>query len=251
MHLALEGLHGVLTLDQPERRNALSGRMLAELGDAVEALENWDGVTLLVQGAGGYFCAGADLKMVSAQGTTAADAVVMGAYVRQVLTRLRRLPVVSVAAVEGGALGGGAELTTACDHRVLAADATLRFVQVSLGVCTGWGGGSRLVRMLGRARAMRLLGTAEPINAQQALDLGLADRLAPSGEAARVAAGLLASYRTHPPQAVRAMKAVVAAADDAPLDTALAVEAEAFESLWGSGANKAALARKQKKKKKR
>jgi ethylmalonyl-CoA/methylmalonyl-CoA decarboxylase len=151
-----------------------------------------------------------------------------------------------VAAIEGGALGGGAELATACDHLVMASDAAVRFVQVSLGVCTGWGGGPRLVRLLGRRDALRLLGTACRVSAQQALQLGLADRLAPPGAAAQVAGELLEPYLAHPTPAVRAMKAVVAAADDVPLDAALAVEAKLFGGLWGGEANQAALAPRRK-----
>ncbi len=242
VRLDLTGPGAVLTLDQPARRNALSGKMLAELADAVDALEAWDGATLIVTGEGGFFCAGADLNMLAAHVHTAADAEALGAFVRGTLTRLRRLPVISVAAVEGGALGGGAELTTACDHRVLARDARVRFVQVTLGVCTGWGGGPRLVRLVGRGRALDLLASARQLGAQEALQLGLAERLAPPGDALRVASELLAPYRAHAAPAVKAMKAVVAEADDAPLDDALAVEARRFADLWGGPTNQQALA---------
>ncbi len=245
--LDLQGPDAVLTLNQPRRRNALSGPMLAQLADAVDVLADWHGATLLIQGRGGFFCAGADLNMLAAHVHDADDGERLGDFVRQTLTRLRRLPVVSVAAVEGGALGGGAELMTACDHRVLAADATARFVQVSLGVCTGWGGGPRLVRLLGRGPALTLLGAAPHVPAQRALHLGLADRLAPPGHAAQVAGDLLAPYRAHPAAAVKAMKAIVASADDATLDAALAVEAACFKSLWGGPANQAALASRRKK----
>ena len=196
------------------------------------------GATLVVEGAAGFFCSGADLKMIGQHVSTADQGARFGAFVREVFTRLRRLPVVSVAAVEGGALGGGAELTTACDHRVLARDSTLRFVQASLGVCTGWGGGARLTRLVGRQRALRVLGTACPVSAQEALSWGLADRLAPPGEAGRVARELLAAYCQHPAPAVRSMKAIVAAADDAPLDAALATEAACFEALWEGDGNR-------------
>jgi ethylmalonyl-CoA/methylmalonyl-CoA decarboxylase len=216
--------------------------MLAELADAVDTLADWSGATLIVRGAGGFFCSGADLNMIADQIAAPAEGKDLGDFVRQLLTRLRRLPIVSVAAVEGGALGGGAELITACDHCVIASDATVRFVQASLGLSTGWGGGPRLVRLLGRRSALRLLGTACPVTAQAALSLGLADRLAPRGEAARVAADLLEPYRRHPRQAVRAMKAIVAAADDTPLDQALGLEGEEFSKLWGGSANRAALA---------
>ncbi len=248
MTLDLAGEDAVLTLSQPARRNALSGRMLAQLADAVDALEAWEGATLLVRGQGGFFCAGADLNMLAAHIHSADDGRDLGAFVRETLTRLRRLPVISVAAIEGGALGGGAELTTACDHRVLARDASLRFVQVRMGVCTGWGGGPRLVGLLGRGRALELLGTAVQVQAQRALALGLVDRVAPVGEADRVASELLSAYRIHPAPAVRAMKAVVAVADDAVLDEALAVEAHHFGSLWGGQANRAALAPRRSKK---
>ncbi|ETV82952.1 hypothetical protein, variant 2 [Aphanomyces astaci] len=99
----------------------------------------------------------------------------MSRVMTHALTRLRRLPFPSVAVVEGAAIGGGAEITTACDFRVLARSASIQFVHGRMGVSPGWGGGARLVQLVGRQRALRLLGRTEKVAAADAEVLGLAD----------------------------------------------------------------------------
>jgi len=103
----------------------------------------------------------------------------MCAFMQDVTTRFTRLPCISVGVVVGGAVGGGTELTTACDHRIFAQGATWHAVQPRMGLSTGWGGGARLVRLVGRSRALRLLAGSEPIDADAALRMGLADAVVP------------------------------------------------------------------------
>lgn len=237
-----------LTLDHPSASNALTGRMITQLGAVIGALErqcadpSWGGVGLIVQGAGGRaFCAGADLRMVRQHLDTPLLAEHMCRLMQDLTERLSRLPLVSVAAIEGAAIGGGAELAMACDLRVLAKDAQIRFVQARMGLSPGWGGGARLVRRVGRERALRLLGAAESMAGEQALALGLVDALAAPGETALEAARRLGPFCAHAPAAQRAAKAVVALASGIP-EAAYAAERAIFTALWGGPAHRAAMA---------
>lgn len=158
------------------------------------------------------------------------------------ITQRRRAPLVSIACL-GNALGGGAELSTAADFRVMAPGSTkVQFVQARMGVSCGWGGASRLVRLVGRRRALQLLGAAVPLDAEGALEAGFVDLLCEDGEELQHAAWrLLAPFLRHTTEALRSIKLGVAAADDLEWDRARDVETDAFRITWGSDANKHAL----------
>ncbi|KAG3121137.1 hypothetical protein PI125_g478 [Phytophthora idaei] len=134
----------VVVIHSPSARNALSAKMMAELADIVALLENPDVHgklnAVVLRGTGGWFCAGADLKVAQQELTSPEAGAAMGALMIDTLTKFRRLPLVSVACIEGGAYGGGAELATACDFRILEAKAVIQFVQVRMGVSSAWGG---------------------------------------------------------------------------------------------------------------
>lgn len=232
-----------LELAQPARRNALSAPMIVGLADAVQELhDGCDGlVGLILVGAEGYFCAGADFDLVTAHLATRADGVAISELMHTVTTTLADLPLVSVAVIEGGAVGGGAELATAADLRVIAQGATVRFVHTRLGLVPGWGGGTRVVRLVGAARGLQLLGAAVALDADEALSWGLADRVAGSGLAEAEAERLLAPFLEGVPAAVRAAKAVVVAARSLPRDEALAAERILFGGRWKSTENREAL----------
>eukprot|EP00611_Tribonema_gayanum_P006562 TRINITY_DN1582_c0_g1_i3.p2 TRINITY_DN1582_c0_g1~~TRINITY_DN1582_c0_g1_i3.p2 ORF type:complete len:174 (-),score=49.87 TRINITY_DN1582_c0_g1_i3:4-525(-) len=151
--------------------------MMVELADAVAAVERWHrGVALILTAEGDRaFCAGADLALALNHLTTPGDGRLMCALMTDTLHRLRALPLVSVAAVKGPAVGGGAELSTACDYRVMSSAAHIRFVQVKMGVSTGWGGAARLTRIVGSRQALRLLAWGEQLSASAAQQLGLVD----------------------------------------------------------------------------
>lgn len=169
----------VLQIHNPSARNALSGKMMAELADAVARLEDprVHGAlnAVILAGTGGWFCAGADLRVAQKQLASNDAGTAMSALMVDTLTRFRRLPLVSFAVVEGGAYGGGAELATSCDYRVVEASAIVQFVQARMGVSPGWGGGARLYKLVGRQHALRLLCTATKTSAEDAVALGLAD----------------------------------------------------------------------------
>lgn len=174
----------VIEVHNPSSRNALSGKMMAEFADVVTTLEDQSVYqklcAVIVRGNGGWFCAGADLKVAKQELSSRNAGTAMSALMADTLNRFRRLPLISVAVVEGGAFGGGAELSTSCDFRLMADNAVIQFVQARMGVTPGWGGGARLHKIVGRQHALRALCSAEKITPKTATAMGLVDRVIPS-----------------------------------------------------------------------
>lgn len=174
-----------LTLQNVERRNSLSGPMMCQLGEAVRSVETWeDGRVLLLSGEGGHFCSGADLGTVRQAIDTPERGALMSQLMTDTLNRLRNLPLLSIAAIDGAAVGGGAELCIATDLRVLSLNATIQFVHTRLGAAPGWGGAARLTQEIGRSSALRLLLLAEKLDVEAIMRLGLAHACGHEGESA-------------------------------------------------------------------
>jgi enoyl-CoA hydratase/carnithine racemase len=176
-----QGKVGVLTLDRPDRRNALSRRTLQELGRLGRELVADPGVrAIIVTGAGDkVFCAGADLK--ERQGFTNEDVRVQVGLYRTELAALDKSPKPVVAALNGSAFGGGLELALVCDLRVAAPHALIGLPETTLGIIPGAGGTQRLPRIVGEARAKEMILLGRPLSAEQALAWGLVNRVSPSG----------------------------------------------------------------------
>lgn len=224
-----------LVLDQPEVRNALSAGMMAALRRELDELLLRPPRGLLLRGEGSRaFCSGGDLRDVRAHLIDKEAGAGMCRTMGRLLDRLLEAPFPVVAAVEGVALGGGAELLTAC-HLVLAgAGARVGFVHAALGVSPGWGGGRRLLARLGPARARRVLLEARPLSDQEALRLGLVDEVVPTGTARERALALLQRSASHPPEAVAAALRIAGGAGRAE-------EERSFAELWGSPEHRARL----------
>jgi enoyl-CoA hydratase len=202
---------GVLrvTIDRAEKRNALSRALLDDLRQLFEthAVDGALRVAVLTAAGTQSFAAGGDLRDLAAI-RTLEDAIAMAAQARAALDAIRRFPVPVVAALNGVALGGGAELAVACDLRIAAAHAGIGFVQGQLNISTAWGGGIDLMRLLGPARALAVLGRGEVLDAAQAHALGLIDAIAASDEPFdRFVARFLAPLARQAPQVMRAFKA--------------------------------------------
>ncbi len=234
IRLERTGPVATLVLDNPASRNALTGAMIEQLEEHLDVLQGWnEGLGLVLRGQGTRaFCAGADLGFVRAHRHDPETGERMCRRMQEVTERLRRLPMVSVAAIEGGAWGGGAELSTCTDFRVVGSSACIHFVHARLGLSPGWGGGTRLVGLVGRRRALRLLAGSEPANAQQALAWGLVDEVAQDGCTERAARALLQPFLELRPASVRAAKTLIAAADELPAREALLRERRLFTELW-------------------
>ncbi|XP_078505013.1 ethylmalonyl-CoA decarboxylase [Lissotriton helveticus] len=234
---------GVLTLNNPNRMNAFTGTMMVELLERVKELEDWkDGKGLIVRGAGNTFCSGSDLKAVKAM-SCSHEGMKMCMYMQSTLTRLSRLPLVSVALVQGKALGGGAELSTACDFRLMTPESEIRFVHKHMGLVPGWGGAARLVHIIGGRCSLQLLSSAYKVNPEQALGMGLIDAILSSDDTALDQTHKwLSQYTRGPVEVIQAIKKVVVSGREQQLEAALRTEKDIFGTVWGGPSNLQALA---------
>lgn len=236
---------GVLrvTIDRPEKRNPLSLGVLEALRRLFGAAAADETVRLaVITGAGDRaFASGGDLAELAGY-RSAEEAAAFSRHGKAALDAIRAFPVPVVALVNGFALGGGCELALACDLRLAAASARIGMIHARLAIAPSWGGGPDLVRLVGPARALRLMLDAEPLDAPAALDAGLVDAVCPEGaDFAAWSAAQLAPWRERPRQVMAALKAVAGArgADRAVLDTA---ETEAFARAWAHPDHWAAVA---------
>ncbi len=231
VRLDLEGTVARLVIDHPSARNAISPAMMIQLASAVEALEAWPGALLCIRGQGAKaFCAGSDLSAVRGALDRPDLAQAMLTFMGQVCARLRALPQLSVACVQGAAVGGGAELMTCADLRVIQSDARVQFVHARLGLSPGWGGAARLKDLLGYSQALAVLARARPLDLPQ--HPALWHSLASDAEAETET--LLQELSALPAESVRGAKAALQSPQ---------AERESFLKLWGGAAQRKALAK--------
>ncbi|WP_026401971.1 enoyl-CoA hydratase/isomerase family protein [Actinomadura rifamycini] len=214
-----EGL-AVITIDRPEARNAIAPATMDELDEAIDAAAG--ARALVVRGAGDrVFVSGGDLKQLAAI-RTEADATAMALRMRGVCDRLAAFPAPVIAALNGHALGGGAEFAVAADIRIAADDITIGFTQSTLAIMPAWGGAERLAALVGRGRALLLAGTGETLGAAEAERAGLVDRVVPRATFDRDWRALARSLAHAPAREIKRVSAGVGA-DEA---------ARAFARLW-------------------
>jgi enoyl-CoA hydratase len=213
--------------------NALSVPLLDGLHAALDAAQA-GGVKVIVLSSAvdGFFAAGADIKHLAAIG--AASFTAYGDQMRAVNDRLAAAPFLSVAAVDGLALGGGLELAMAATMRVSGPRARYGLPEVKLGLIPGAGGTQRLPRLVGRGRALDIMLTARQVPAAEALAIGLVDRLT-GGDVAEAALALAGELAAVSLPAQRAAVAAVDAALDLPLDAGLGFEAARVQALFEHG----------------
>ncbi|CAH1782242.1 unnamed protein product, partial [Owenia fusiformis] len=234
--LTIDGVSKIATimLNYPEKMNALSGKMMVDLHDIVSELEGWtEGKGVLMYGSNGSFCSGGDLETVSKIQDPELGGQ-MCKFMQEVTTRLHNLPLVSVALVQGKALGGGAELTTACDFRLMTESACIGFVQVKMGVSPGWGGTSRLVKLIGRKNALDLLTSGRLVHADEAKDLQLSDGTLPESDALLKAFDWLEQRTIGSVAAIHAVKSTVVVAENSDIEESLRHEQNVFKTVWGT-----------------
>lgn len=223
---------GTLRLDRP-KVNALNEQVASEIGQAVEAARLNDEVrAVVVWGGERVFAAGADIKEMSGL-----DATTMYRYIgrfQDVFTSLERLPKITIAAINGYALGGGCELALACDLRVAAEDAALGQPEILLGVIPGAGGTQRLPRLIGVGRAKELVYSGRMVTAEEAAGIGLVHEVVPPTEVYDRAKKLAASYAAGPTVALQAAKDVIQNGVDADMTTGLLLERQAFAALFAT-----------------
>lgn len=166
----------VLTLNRPGALNALSFELIHEIGRSIDEVSRWDVRALLVVGAGNKaFCAGADITELTGRGFVAQK---QGADLGQAtFAKLDALAIPSVAVINGYAFGGGLELALACTFRLVTPTAKMGLPEIKLGLIPGYGGTQRLPRIVGEARALEMILTGRTVSAEEALRIGLANRL--------------------------------------------------------------------------
>ena len=230
-----EGGVGIVTVNRPEVHNALNMQTIRELRDLLLRLASEDALRAMVLTGSGKrtFLSGGDLKEFQ-KIRTVDEARAMIAAMKEVTDLLAGFPWPVIAAVNGLAAGGGCETAVACDFRIASETAELGFRQIKLGIMSGWGGGPRLVHLVGRSRALRLMLTGELVKAPEALAIGLVDRVVPPDRVLDEAMELAWSIAANAPLAVRAYKRLVQMTAQGPLDAALAFESELFGPVWVS-----------------
>ncbi|MEM7728333.1 MAG: enoyl-CoA hydratase-related protein [Pseudomonadota bacterium] len=221
----------LLTLNRPDKMNALATPLLREIAEAVEAADADDAVrAVVITGNDKVFAAGADINELSKNGVVEGLADVRPAIWNRI--RSARKPV--LAAVEGYALGAGNELVLCADIAIAGEGAQFGQPETNLGIIPGAGGAALLPKLIGRARAMRLVLLGERLSAEEALACGLVSEVTDKGAALACAIELAAKIARRAPLAMIQGKAVIKAALDAPLDAALATERQAFTVLLGT-----------------
>jgi enoyl-CoA hydratase/carnithine racemase len=227
-----EGI-GTIRLDRPPM-NALNTSVQEELRAAAEAVAADDSVAaVIVYGGEKVFAAGADIKEMAEMSYV--DMAARAPHLSSALDAISRIPKPVVAAITGYALGGGCELSLACDWRVVSANAKLGQPEINLGVIPGAGGTQRLARLIGPARAKDLVMSGRMVGAEEALAMGLVDRVVPTPEEVLPAAvELVRRYVGGPAQAIRAAKLAVDGGLAMDLNTALAWESQLFAALFAT-----------------
>ena len=223
-----------VTVNRPDKLNALNATVIGELGDAIARLEAEPEIRgVILTGAGAKaFVAGADIGELAEQGQI--DGQARAARGQAVFRRWERCGKPVIAAVNGFALGGGCELAMACHLRVASETARFGQPEVKLGISPGYGATVRLPRLVGRGRALELLLTGAMIDAQEALRIGLVNRVVPADRLLAESEQLLRDILENGPAAIRACLEAVDAGLDASVDGALQLEAAYFGLLSGT-----------------
>jgi enoyl-CoA hydratase len=220
-----------ITINRPDKLNALNATVLSELGDAITRVETDAAVRgVILTGAGSKaFVAGADITELAKQNPIEGKArSLLG---QQVFRRLERCGKPVIAAVNGFALGGGCELAMACHIRIASEQARFGQPEVKLGIGPGYGGTARLPRLVGRGRALELLLTGGMIDAAEAYRIGLVNRVVPADKLMEEAQTMLRGILENGPLAIQACLEAVDAGMETSLDQALLLEANHFGLL--------------------
>lgn len=224
INLRFEEEFAVLTICRPHALNALSFELIAQIGERIRQADQSNARALIVTGEGEKaFCAGADIKELQQRGLSAQrDGALFG---QAVFAQLDRLSIPSVALVNGFAFGGGCELALACTLRVAMPNAKFGLPEVKLGLIPGYGGTQRLPRLIGEGRALELVMTGRTVNAEEALSIGLVNRIvhAPGIDAAK---SYVREFSGHGLRALQFAREAVQRSFDMPLNEGLRMEAD-------------------------
>jgi len=232
VRLEVEDGVATLRLDRP-KMNALDVAMQEGIrAAALEATERDDVRAVVLWGGERVFAAGADIKEMAAMSYP--DMVKRSGLLQSAFTAVARIPKPVVAAVNGYALGGGCELALAADFRFAAEDAVLGQPEVLLGIIPGAGGTQRLTRLVGAAKAKDLIFTGRFVKADEALRIGLVDRLVPADKVLEESVTYASQFSRAAALAIRAAKECIDRGSEADLDTGLEIERQQFAAIFAT-----------------
>ncbi len=232
VRLEVEDGVGTIRLDRPPM-NALSSQVQQEIREAAhDASMRADVRAVIVYGGPKVFAAGADVKEMA--DWSYQEMVGRSAALQASFTSVARIPKPTIAAVTGYALGGGCELAMCCDMRIAGDNAKLGQPEILLGIIPGAGGTQRLPRLVGPARAKELIFTGRFVGAEEALHIGLIDRMVAPDDVYTEAVALARTFATGPAYALRAAKEAIDRGLEADLDTGLEIERVQFSALFAT-----------------
>jgi len=213
-----------LILNRPEAANALSIQMLDELNQALETIDAASDVyCTIITGTGEKaFCAGADLK--ERNNMSEREVIQTVRYIGKTINHIEKMRMPVIAAINGVAFGGGLELALACDIRIAAVQAKLGLTETSLGIIPGAGGTQRLPRLIGLGQAKRLIYTAKPIRAENALNLGIVEEVAEKEQLMETALKLAETIASNGPIALQQAKTAINQGMQTDITTGLEIE---------------------------
>jgi enoyl-CoA hydratase len=225
---------GTITLNRPKSMNSLSSELLVELDHVLAEIERDDNIKVVIlAGQEKFFAAGADITEVG-QIKTPRDAHRFVKMAQSVFNRIEDLDKPVIAAISGLALGGGCELTLACDLRIAADNATFGQPEIKIGVIPGGGGTQRLPRIVGVMKSKELLYTGDFIDAHEAYRIGLLNKVVPTSSLMEEARKLALKIARQPGEALKATKLSVNGGLGMDLKSAMAYEARCFEILFST-----------------
>jgi enoyl-CoA hydratase len=208
------GAIATVYFNRPEKLNPINGKLMADMLKVAEELrDDEDSRVVILTGKGRSFCAGADISVLTAnagaqaqRGQTDAGRLRMSRTGWRLMEEWERLDQVTIAAVNGFAIGGGLSLAMACDFRIAAAGARIWIPEVALGVPYMWGSITRLINLVGVSKAKEMIMTCDEIDADEALKIGLVNQVVPAEQLGAAAAALASKLVSKPPLALRRTK---------------------------------------------
>ena len=236
--LEKKGHVAIATVNRPKALNALNSAVLQDLDELVEQVKSDQEIyALVLTGAGEKaFVAGADIGEMST--LTQEEGEAFGKRGNDVFRKIETLPIPTIAAVNGFALGGGCELAMSCDIRLCADSAVFGQPEAGLGITPGFGGTQRLARLVGPGMAKQMIYTARNIKADEALRIGLVNAIYPVAELMAAAEKLAATIAKNAPIAVRACKRAINEGLQVDIDQAVVIEEKLFGSCFGTSDQK-------------
>jgi enoyl-CoA hydratase len=225
---------GIISLNRPKQMNALNVEMIKKLSDLLDNISKNDEIRVVIlTGNEKVFCVGADITEVS-KFNTPVKAHTFVSEVQALFNRIEELEKPTIAAIVGFALGGGCELTLACDLRIAADNAMFGQPEIKLGVLPGGGGTQRLPRIIGITKAKELLYTGSSIDANEAWRIGLVNKVVPVKSLMDEARNIASKISKQPPYALKMTKLAINGGMNMDMKSAMAYEARCFEILFST-----------------